>query len=101
MIYDTFEVKGNCRGCGKATEWHINGDYPVCRDCMKNLIDDFYAVSNENNKNDYIMCIMAIADYVSSHLKDDISIENKDHILNIIESYDGELGKHLKADVRN
>ena len=40
MIYDTFEVKGNCRGCGKATEWHINGDYPVCRDCMISLIND-------------------------------------------------------------
>ena len=40
MIYDTFEVKGNCKGCGKATEWHINGDYPVCRDCMLHLIDD-------------------------------------------------------------
>ena len=40
MIYDTFEVKGNCRGCGKSTELHINGDYPVCRDCMLHLIDD-------------------------------------------------------------
>ena len=40
MIYDTFEVKGNCRGCGKATEWHINGDYPLCRSCMISLIND-------------------------------------------------------------
>jgi len=45
MIYDTFEVKGNCRDCGKATEWHINGDYPVCRDCMISLINDAQRVS--------------------------------------------------------
>ena len=41
MIYDTFAVKGNCKGCGKPTEWHINGDYPVCPNCMRKLITDF------------------------------------------------------------
>ncbi len=40
MIYDTFEVKGNCKGCGKPTEWHINGDYPVCKACIEKLIFD-------------------------------------------------------------
>ena len=40
MMYDTFEVKGNCKGCGEGTEWHINGDYPLCRNCMISLIND-------------------------------------------------------------
>ena len=46
MIYDTYAVKGNCRGCGKATEWHINGNYPICNNCMKSLISDVHAVTN-------------------------------------------------------
>ena len=48
MIYDTYGVKGNCRGCGKATEWHINGEYPVCKRCINNLIEDILA--NVNNR---------------------------------------------------
>ena len=34
MIYDSFAVEGNCKGCGKPTECHINGDYPVCMERM-------------------------------------------------------------------
>ena len=40
MIYDTFPVEGNCKGCGNSTYWHINGDYPVCLDCMESMIYD-------------------------------------------------------------
>ncbi len=46
MTYDKFEIKGNCRGCGMATEWHINGDYPLCRDCMVSLIYDAATIDN-------------------------------------------------------
>ena len=101
MIYDSFKVKGNCRGCGKATEWHINVDYPICQECIKGLIDDFYSVTNSTNKHDYIKCIMEIANYISSHLKNEVNIETKYDILDIIENYDEDLGMHLKADVRN
>ena len=44
MQYDKFSVKGVCRGCGKATKYYINNDYPVCIDCMYNLINDFNEV---------------------------------------------------------
>ena len=46
MVYDTFEIKGNCRGCGVATEWHINGEYPLCINCMEELIGDVNALIN-------------------------------------------------------
>jgi endogenous inhibitor of DNA gyrase (YacG/DUF329 family) len=49
MIYDTFEVKGNCQGCGKPTYWHIDGSYPTCADCMNDLVIDYKRVMNENS----------------------------------------------------
>jgi predicted amidophosphoribosyltransferase len=50
VIYDTFEIKGNCKGCGGATKWHINGDYPLCRDCMRNLMHDYETVMKRVEK---------------------------------------------------
>ncbi|MBE8539444.1 hypothetical protein [Geoglobus acetivorans] len=38
IIYDSFVVPGNCRGCGTNTNWHINGDYPLCPKCMRELV---------------------------------------------------------------
>ena len=46
MIYDSYGSGGNCKGCGGVTEWHINGDYPLCRSCMKNLIIDSIDLMN-------------------------------------------------------
>jgi len=105
MIYDTFEVKGNCRGCGKSTEWYINGDYPVCRNCMTKLISDFHTVTNfeylpKNKEDDYLNCINEIAQYISS-TKHNFSFETRYAILDIIEKHDKKLGLHWKADVRN
>ena len=105
MIYDTFEVKGNCKGCGKATEWHINGDYPVCNNCMTTLISDFHIATNfehlpKSKEDDYLNCINEIAQYISN-TKNKFSFEARYAILNIIEKYDENLGLRWKADVRN
>jgi len=37
MIYDRFGVKGVCRGCGTITNWYVNGFYPLCPECAKEL----------------------------------------------------------------
>ena len=40
MIYDSYSVAGNCKGCGCKTYWHINGDYPACKYCISGMIMD-------------------------------------------------------------
>lgn len=47
MIYAAFRVKGSCKGCGKPTEYHIEGDYPVCKTCIKQLFYDVKVVLEE------------------------------------------------------
>ncbi len=37
-LYDKFGVPGNCRGCGAKTFWHIDGAYPICPRCMRELV---------------------------------------------------------------
>ncbi len=38
IIYDRFGVPGNCQGCGAITNWFINGFYPICPRCMRELV---------------------------------------------------------------
>ena len=51
MIYDSFDVAGVCKGCGCATYYYIEGDYPLCNNCMTKLIQDATNILNKAEDN--------------------------------------------------